>query len=120
MPERNPALEALLLERCCAVARRRFGVATAGFADRVAHRLELGAGRYGDAAFLDPGRDNLAEAIEETADQAAYMLLELQRLDRPGPVPPDVRDDLLRVVLFAATADAYCRRARARRRTGDS
>lgn len=109
---RDPELERRLLEAIVARARLRFGVRCGPYTAAVQRRLELGAERYGDDAFLT--RDNLAELLEETPDVAGYALLELQRL--AGRAHPGVRDDLLRAALCGAVADHYARRARRRLR----
>ncbi len=107
---RSRALEDHLLERVAAVARARVGVDARAYPGAVRARLELGARRYGDGAFM--GRDNLTELLEETPDVAAYALLELQRL-RGRELPAEAAADLLRAAVMGAAADAYARRARA-------
>lgn len=109
-PDRERQVLAALVRRAGAV----FGVDCGAYVDAVEHRLEIGAERFGDDAFLD--RDNMAELLEKTPGVAGYALLELQRLD--GRMSVEARDDLLRVVLLAAVADFYARRARVWLRDG--
>ncbi len=81
------------------------------YARKVVARLNLGAQRYGDLAYLT--RDNLAEVEEETPDVAAYAVLELQRLRVSDPsVVDEVRADLVTAAAYAAIADGFVRRAR--------
>ena len=116
---RNRALERRLLEATAAHAERWFGIGCGSYQGAVLRRLELGARRYGDDFFLDPDRDNHRELLEETPDVAGYALLVLQRLAKePGGVPERVRDDLLTVMVLAAAADAFARRAGRRLREG--
>ena len=72
---RDPILEAELLDLGCA----QLVEGGAAFRHLVRHRLTLGDERYGDA-YLTPKKDNLDEALEESADGAAWPMLELQRL----------------------------------------
>jgi hypothetical protein len=82
------------------------------FPAAVRKRLKLGKRHYGDDAFLS--KDNLSEALEETADTVAYAVLELQRL---GPERPEgVTGDLLQASILAALADFSLRSARRRLR----
>lgn len=113
---RSPQLERRLLLSIAQLARRRFRVDCTPYIAAVQGRLALGRERYGDDAFLS--RDNIAELLEESPDLGGYALLELQRPS--NDVPKRVRDDLLRVVLLAAVADFYGRRAAEQMREGST
>jgi hypothetical protein len=116
---RNLALERRLLDSLVQRARAHFGVECGPFPQAVLRRWKLGARRYGEGSFLAPERDNLREVQDECRDLAGYSILELERLARePGGVPEQVRDDLLRIALLGAVADAYAGRAGRRLREG--
>ena len=79
-----------------------------GALDRmVVGRLELGRQRYGDDDFLD--KDMVREALDETADVIAYMLLESEKRLAAGD--PVGLHDLEQAAIHAAMADVYVRRA---------
>jgi hypothetical protein len=105
---RNLALERRLLDSLVQRARAHFGVECGPFPQAVLRRWKLGARRYGEGSFLAPERDNLREVQDECRDLAGYSILELEQ----------VRDDLLRIALLGAVADAYARRAGRRLREG--
>ena len=113
---RNVRLEDRLLDVIERRARERLKIEVRGIATATRHRLSMGERRFGDR-FLS--RNNTAEAREEAADLVAYVLLELQRLERDNRLTDAVRDDLLRAAVFAAAADGCLRRvAKALRRKG--
>jgi len=113
---RNVRLEDRLLDVIERRARERLKIEVRDIATATRHRLSMGERRFGDR-FLS--RNNTAEAREEAADLVAYVLLELQRLERDNRLTDAVRDDLLRAAVFAAAADGCLRRvAKALRRKG--
>ncbi len=73
----------------------------------VVSRLEIGRERYGDDDFLD--KDMVREALDETADVIAYMLLESEKRIAAGD--PAGLTDLEQAAIHAAMADVYVRRA---------
>jgi hypothetical protein len=93
---------------------RQFGIPPHGFADRVKHRLAVGADRYGDFSFWR--KDVVAELLEETPDVGAYAALEVQKRLLGGEDDGTGHYWLFRCAVYAAAAD-YC--ARMARRKAD-
>lgn len=83
-PRRDLQYEAMFLPEIAKRAERRFGIGSIGWAEAVAHRLELGQERYGDAWV----NLNLPiEGTEEGYDGGAYAVLDMQKLiSDPGQV----------------------------------
>lgn len=116
MTPRRRELESRLLSETVRQAGIGHAVDCQPYVAAVEQRLELGASRYGDNAFLR--RDNLRELLEETPDVAGYALLELQRLGG-DEADPSVYDALVATILHGALADHHARRgARAREEAG--
>ena len=109
---RDREVERRVLDALVRDAKRWYGVDCGPYVGAVLARLELGATRYGDDAFLE--RDNVRELLEETADLAGYALLETERLRAAGTIDMDVLD-LMNVALLGAVADHHARRILARR-----
>jgi hypothetical protein len=93
-------------------------VAPNHFERDVLSRLELGARTYGDDDFTrNGGKDCIQEAMAESLDQAAYALLESQRLR--GLIAQDAWEEmngmLTSVIASAANTHAMLQRAAHRR-----
>ncbi len=107
MSKRDQGLEHLLLAATVRAARRDYSLSCGPYIAAVEERLQLGAERYGDDAYLR--RDCLRELLEETPDVAGWALLALQ-----CPVEaadPTVFEALRQVMLHGALADHHARRA---------
>lgn len=85
------------------LAERAYGTRASGYAREIHERLTLGAERYGDTNYLD--KDNLIEAGEELPDFAAYLLLELQRLQ--GQLRDEDLDELRMYAIGAIAAASH-------------
>ncbi len=106
---RDPGLERRLLEAIVREARWLHRLDATAYPAAVGVRLELGAQRFGDDAFLES--DNLAELLEETPDVAAHALLELQRLRAAAELDAATTEHLLRAAVHGAAADHHARRS---------
>jgi len=93
---------------------RRAGIMVEAYSDAVRRRLTLGADTYGDNDYLS--KDNLAEALFEGPDLAAYAMLELQKLNRSSGEHEGVHHHLFEASVHAAIADWHTRRAKLARR----
>jgi glutathione S-transferase len=103
---RDPALEQTFLDDVAELVRQFRGLAFNPadvdiYRRHIAERLRIGAERYGADAFL--GRDNLVEVEPESADVAAYAILDLNRLK--GLMAEDAWQEM-RMHLVVAAAKA--------------
>jgi hypothetical protein len=105
---RDHPYETRWLDELAAAVEHRHGVNVQVFVHAVRERLALGTARYGDDAFLR--KDVVAEALEETPDVAAYVLLEVQKR-LAGTVEADgrVTEHLFTAAIHAAVADHHLR-----------
>ncbi len=106
MSARSREFERRLLAETVRRAGVGYGLHCQAYVASVEQRLELGAQRYGDTAYLD--RDNLIELLEETPDVAGYSLLELQARGGDG-APPPLFAALRQVLIHGALADHFAR-----------
>jgi len=99
---RDSKEEAEMLNEAETLCQRAYGGQSSGrFQRLVFERLQKGAERYGDGDFLT--KDNLAEAIQEPPDSAAYVMLEVERI---GPTLSDADRAELRQFALGAIACA--------------
>ena len=112
MSARSRDFECRLLAETVRRAGVEYGIHCPAYPAAVARRLELGAERYGDAAFLGHGIEHLVdELLEEPADIAGWSLLTLHALGARA-ADPSIREPLLEAMVHAAAADFYARQAR--------
>lgn len=117
MTLRNRAYEDQFFRHLESECRRRFGEDVGACCRRVRERLEMGRKRYGDNAFMY--KNMYHEALEESPDFIAYILLELHKLGADSTeAPPEQHYHLWEACLYAALADWHVRRAAMLARTG--
>ena len=107
---RDREVERLLTDLFASRARRVYGTDPGDFSDRVKRRLELGQSRYGDS-WRSPRWDDLAELREELEDTAAYLLLEVQRLDAAGQIDTATFRAIIAAGAHVVSADHHARQA---------
>lgn len=111
---RSSGYEQAFLDDIQFAAERRHGVPTDGFTNHVKARLAMGAGRYGDEAFLS--KDVLRELQEEAWDMAAYALLEAQKRLADGDQDVESAWRLYEIAMHAAAAHGHAQAARSESR----
>lgn len=105
------AFFALALDHLARRIQNTHGEDITGFTDHILARIDMGAGQYGDHAYLE--RDNLAEASDEYADGISYPLFELEKLRAAGqPIPYEVAALLTDAMACSAQAHLKVRQAR--------
>ena len=89
---RSPAFERAWLESVARAAGRH-GEVVERFGDEVRERLELGAGEYGEDAWVErEPLETIREAAEEGVDVPAWLMLGAQKLNMQsaaGEIDPD-------------------------------